>query len=268
MLPVGGSGWHTLIAGNPSFATAVVEKTKVLMRDVRYSECELSADTMMLCMSDAYKQCRESLTETEILSPYFLTRKLWAERPNTLLPIRATISETIQLKLERFSAKTSLLVFGFNRESNPKPHLFSVVDPGVGRNHDISGNHAVGIGAPTAISHMAFWDVDREDSLDRTLYEVFHAKATSEMVQGVGVSWDAWIELPGTRPINVRRDIHDMLDRVYSFQAASPYERDKFGERERPPKDWYKRLKKYTDEVLSRTTQPQKPASRMSKSKR
>ena len=223
---------------------------------------------MMLCMRDAYKQCREDIAETAILSPYFLTRKLWVERPNTLLPLRKQVSDAIQDKLEEFSAKTSLLVFGFSRDgAKAKPHLFSVSDPGIGQNHDVSGNFAVGIGALTAIGQMAFWEVGRDDPLDRTLYEVFHAKATAEIVQGVGVSWDAWIAFPEMRPINVKLQIRSLLDRAFAFQAASPFERAYFGKREAPPKDWAKQLSKYTDELLERFKQHQKLISQKSKSK-
>jgi hypothetical protein len=269
MLPVGNSGWHTLIAGNPSFATAVVEKTKTLMENARYAGCHLSADHMMLCMCDAYKQCREALTEAEILSPYFITKQLWAERPITLLPIRKTLHDTIQQKLERFNAKTSLLVFGFSSEVHPKPHLFSVVDPGIGKNHDVSGNHAVGIGALAAVGRLAFLDIDRDDDLDRVLYEVLDAKANAELVQGVGVAWDAWIALPNSRPVNVRQNIRDLIDRIFGFNISSPYQRPDIPVQNRPPKNWEKRLKAYAKEVMKRATPPsRKLKSRKSKSKR
>ncbi len=269
MLPVGNSGWYALVAGSPSFATAVIEKTKFLMVQDRYRDCKLSATAMMLCMRDAYKQCREDLTETAILSPYLLTKDTWASRPTTMHPLNAKVSDAVQDKLEEFSAKTSLLVFGFSRDgARAKPHLFSVIDPGVGLNHDLTGSHAVGIGRLAAIGQMAFWEVDRNDPLDRSLYEVFHAKATAELVQGVGFSWDAWVAFPNMIPINVNENIRKLLDRAFSYQAASPYEKDKFGKREAPPKNWQKKVKKYTDGLLARFKQHEKSTSQKSKGRR
>lgn len=269
MIPVGDSGWYTLIAGNPSFATAVVEKTKVLMTEDRRKDCRKTADSMMLCMRDAYQQCREALVEANILAPYLLTKKLWAERPKDLLPLKDTVSDAIQEELEQYSAKTSLLVFGFSADDPPQPHLFSIVDPGIGQNHDIAGNNAVGIGRLSAIGRMAFLEVDRNDPLEETLYHALDAKGHAENVQGVGISWDAWVALPNMKPVNVRKPIHDLMDRVFGFNVESPYHRSDFPVTARPPKTWAKQMKKYASEVLGRTTRPSpKSKSRKSKSKR
>ncbi len=254
MIPVGECGWYALIAGNPSFATAVVEKTKELMLSEEYAACHESDVSMMGCMRVAYQECRKSLTEDAVLRPYLLTTTLWAERSRTLLPLGEDLHDTIQGRLEKFSAKTSLLVFGFSSESPPKPHLFSLSDPGISQNHDVQGFYAVGIGHATAIGRMMFLEVDRNEPLDRTLYEVFDAKVNAELVQGVGYNWDGWIMLAGKSPIKVRKNIREMMDKVIDYEAASPFERPRFTKREKPPDDWRVKLKSYTDGILKSKT--------------
>jgi hypothetical protein len=264
MIPVGDTGWHTLIAGNPSFAVAVVEKAKTLMLGHQYAGCGGDATSMMACMRDAYQQCREALTETAVLSPYLLNKKSWAERSGQMLPLSTSVAHAVQAKLERFTAKTSLLVFGFSRNSPARPHLFSVTDPGIASNHDVAGYAAVGIGAPAAIGRLMDLEIDRDTPLDRALYETFDAKGAAEIVQGVGVQWDEWVALPNLKPINIRREIQNLIGTMFDFNIASPYARPDFNLRDRPPKNWEKRLRDYADEVMKRTTQP----SRKSKSQK
>jgi hypothetical protein len=257
VISVGNSGWHVLIAGSPSFATAVVRETEKLMRTTQHKSCIRDAVSMMFCMEQAYKSCWERLAESNVLRRHLLTRPLWRERGKDLQPLSEKLLEKVNADLDKFNKQSnSLLVIGFDHRIPPSPHIFSIVGTGNPRNHDVEGFQAVGIGSPTAMGRMMFLEVDRDRTLERNLYDVFDAKAISEMVQGVGYASDVYVALPHDRDlVEIPKDIKELMDTVFTWEINSPFERINPDRKERPDKPdskWVEKLNTYCNHLRKR----------------
>jgi hypothetical protein len=205
-------------------------------------------------MAKAYTSCWDRLAETSVLRRHLLTIPLWRERSEDLQPLRKKLVEKVNADLERFNKQSnSLLVIGFDSKTPPSPHIFSITGTGNPRNHDIEGFQAVGIGSPTAMGRMMFLEVDRDRTLERNLYDVFDAKAISEMVQGVGYASDVYVALPHRRDlVEIPKDIKELMDTVFTWEINSPFERINPDKKERPDKPdskWMEKLKAYCDNL-------------------
>jgi hypothetical protein len=255
VIPIGQSGWHVLLAGNPSFATAVARKAEQLMATKEFKDCAASEVSMMLCMEHAFTDCWEALAEKVVLKPSLLTTDLWQKRGTELQPLPKEVVEKINSRFEKFGVRTTLLVIGFDRKDTPMPHIFSISGTGQGSNHDLMGFNAVGIGQQTAMGRMMFLEIDRNNPLDRNLYDVFDSKANAEMTQGVGYASDIYVLFRGRREmVEVRKDIKELMDDAFTWEINSPFERLNPDKKERPKKPdpkWMEKLQAYASEILT-----------------
>lgn len=154
----------------------------------------------------------------------------------------------IAKKIEDFNLSCHLLVCGF--DLNGAPHLFTVIEPGVSHAYDLVGFHAVGSGYETAIGRLLWQEVNPEEELERILYGLFDAKASAEIIQGVGYEWDGQIMVHGKDPMDVPDRIKKIIDQVWVCKSQSPFERD-VDEDDVPPRTWKRILKTYAEECLT-----------------
>jgi len=261
ILPIGNSGWYVLIAGDASFAGDVIEQAK---SELDRSPSLRSVRVMMSCMKTAYQRCRESAVTDNILSPNLLNKRLLVARPQSLLPLPSSHYEDVIEDVQGFDAGTSLLVCGFDDERKPKPHIFSVLDPGIYENHDLAGVHAIGIGQDTAMARLLQMETDKRDDLSKALYEAFDAKASAEIIQGVGLDWDAEILLAGKgKSVRVPNSIMNLVGSVYDAFPQSP-----FSHVGTQPKDWCQRLGKFAKKLIPTSPVPDAIRYRMRKKKK
>lgn len=61
ILPVGKTGWHALVGGDPSFAQEVIDTAleQIVNPEAKGLHIPGKARTMMHCMRDAYKEVRK-----------------------------------------------------------------------------------------------------------------------------------------------------------------------------------------------------------------
>ena len=255
VISIGQSGWHVLLAGNPSFATAVVRKAERLMTTKEFKSCATSEVSMMSCMEHAFTNCWEALAEKVVLQPSLLTTDLWRKRGRGLQPLPKEVVEKVNARFEKFGVRTTLLVIGFDYKKISMPHIFTIGGTGQGSSHDLMGFNAVGIGQHTAMGRMMFLEVDRDNPLDRNLYDVFDSKANAEMTQGVGYASDIYVLVRGRRElVEVRRDIKELMDDTFTWEINSPFERlnpDKKERPKRPDPKWMKKIQSYASEILT-----------------
>ncbi len=250
IVPIGRCGWYGLIAGDPTFAMDVIGEAKSKI-ETTPSICE-SSQAMMNCMKVAYQKCRETSLVDTVLTPNLLDKQLVVARPNTLLPLERTHYLQVVKDISEYSAGCSLLICGFDNARKPKPHIFSVSEPGVYANHDLLGYWAIGIGNQTAMSRLLSMDTSKNDELAKSLYGAFDAKVNAEIMQGVGFDWDAEILPSGRRKsVPVPGSIINLIDRVYSAFPRSP-----FDDANRSPKEWHNKLGKFTRKIFPKAKNP------------
>jgi hypothetical protein len=191
-------------------------------------------------MRDAYKSVRKQIVFDGILAPSLLDE-------NKLKEIPDEYAIAIYGAMADFKITCSLLVCGFDLEG--VPHIFSITSPGMATNHDIPGFHAVGVGRDIAIGELYQFETEAEESLDTALYEVFDAKATAELIQGVGYEWDCSILVADRDPVEITRSARKAMEGMLEEATTSPYH-PKWGDKFDRIPQWKKTLKEFTDGIL------------------
>jgi hypothetical protein len=199
------------------------------------------ADTVLLC-EEQYAKAVDELVFAKIIRPRQLTRDEYIEA------LTATgdnhIIRSIADDVAKFSLKCSFLVCGY--DDRREPFILSLDSPGVATNMTGTGFHAIGSGSEIAISKLLFAEHKREHDIERTLYDVFDAKANAEMAVGVGYEWDATVVLGGVLGSQeVSKEIKELIEKVWGKVNRSPF--DKFDPKEHlsAPRDWKKQLTEY-----------------------
>jgi len=216
---IGKTFWYALIAGEPTFALDVVDGAEQII--TQNEELSASAAGMMACVKASYKKRREALAVDRVLSPRMLTKDLLVARTSDMLPLDQEFVFGVSAELKNFKTRSSLLICGF--DSRGQPHIFSVTNPGLLNSHDLTGFHAVGIGAKMAISRLLVLESRKEDRLELSLYQAFDAKVNAEITHGVGYNWDAEVLVPGRAAINVPDRIARMIERAYDGLPLVPF---------------------------------------------
>ncbi len=242
---IGQSGWWVLVSGSPSSAEKVVRTAAETL--TASPILAHSCSEMMGCVSSAYAKVRRKAIKEQILEPRLLTEDLLVARSASLLPFPDPYFLQVSDEVAAFNLQCHLLVCGFDKTRNPRPHIFSISHPGTADSKDLEGFDAIGIGSQVAIGTLLDSHMDRGDDLEEALYEVFDAKAHAELIQGVGFDWDARIIPAGKKAVPVKRAILNLVGRVWEDATASPFHKafGKFRDR-----DWKKRLKSWARQVL------------------
>jgi len=235
-----------LIAGDPTFALQVVESTERIIAEKTHLPESLMG--MIACLKIAYKKQREALVSDVVLAPRLLTKELFVARDKDLLPLDPDFFVEVSDEAKRLRTNSSLLICGFDSSSDP--HIFSVVNPGIVNSHDLTGFHAVGIGATMAISRLLILESLKEDSLPLALYQAFDSKVNAEVMQGVGYNWDAEILVAGKKAKEVPRGIRNLVEAIYESFPLTPLPLRRKNKQRHFPKAWKARLDIFCKQVI------------------
>ena len=140
---------------------------------------------------DVYKECIQELVDQKFIFPRMLTREAFAraiekEQVNSVIQ---NINAEIALYLAK-DVDCDLILCGF--DSQKSPFIIHVCCPdGTVTDMTSTGFSAIGSGFQYAQSRLLFLSHERTDDLDKALYDIFDAKASSEMVPTVGTDWDS-----------------------------------------------------------------------------
>jgi hypothetical protein len=251
ILPIGNSGWYAMIAGDPTFALDVVERAKAKI-DSDPTACE-NLHKMMSCVKKAYQDCREANLVDEVMTPNLLTKELVVARSARLLPLDRQHYQEVVDDISKFDTGSSLLVCGFDRAKTPRPHIFSITEPGVHSNHDLMGYWSIGIGKETALARLLSMGTSTKVEIPEALYGAFDAKVNAEINQSIGYGTDAQILVRGrTKSVPVPESVIGLLDRVYSSFPRSPFDQ----EVNASPKDWPQRICKFARRLFPKSKVP------------
>ena len=240
ILPIGNSGWRSLIAGDASFAQKVIRHARASFPKTR--KTNESFASMMELMKKSYQEVRKQVMDDQVLKPLLLNEELLVARKNTYLPLPDVFVKIAVDGITKYDAGTSMLICGFGPDGIP--HIFTISEPGTVTIHDLSGYWAIGIGDFNAIERLLWAEVSKKNDLDLMLYQVFDAKANAEIVQGVGYDWDAEVMVNGKKSQRVRSDIKKLVAKVFEENTGSPFLKKQF------PARWKRKLETYASELL------------------
>jgi len=258
---IGNTYWYALIAGDPTFALSVVDGAEQIIGGT--SDLPDSVTGMMQCFKVAYKKRRAALVEDVVLSPRLLNKDLFVARTTDLQPLDQEFFFGVSAEAKALKTNSSLLVCGFDK--NARPHIFSVVNPGVVNVHDLTGFHAIGVGSTMAISRLLILEADLADHLGLALFQAFDAKVNAEVTQGVGYNWDAEILLPCKKAVPLRQDVALLIENIYRAHPYTPFRR-RF--EYQFPKNWDRRLFTFCERVMGRKSKQRHPYRRKSASQK
>jgi hypothetical protein len=205
-----------------------------------------------------YGECVQELIEQKFLKPRLLTKELY-KTATTGAEVNSAI-EALSSEIKGYSIGCDFIVCGFDSKKSPFILDLSLPD-GTATDMTSVGFAAIGSGHEYTLARLLFLTHRRDDDLDKSLYDVFDAKASAEMSPTVGTDWDSVVVYcggDGTAKVEfVDDDINDLIERVWFHKAAlSPYEKREAGQPTKPPRAWKSKLKKYADKLLS----PEKPS--------
>ncbi|MGO9210790.1 MAG: hypothetical protein ACLPXM_06515 [Terriglobales bacterium] len=102
------------------------------------------------------------------------------------------------------------------------------------------------------MARLLLVETDKRDDLSEALYKAFDAKAAAEIIQGVGMGWDAEILVAGrSKSVRVPQSIINLIGSVYDAFPRSPFDTVN-----RQPKDWCVRLGKFARSVIPSSPEP------------
>jgi hypothetical protein len=202
---------------------------------------------MQKCATTAYQECVEAEITDQVLTPNLLTRDDFARRPQTLLPLDTKYVMEIARMISEINVDCAMIVCGFDSQGS---HIFRVKNGGGFDPCDMEGYAVIGGGEDASRGRIIWSETDRRESLESVMYDVFDAKVSAEIIQGVGYTWDWHILVAGKRPQSVPDRISDVIDRLWTSSNRSPYS-EKLGKRQMPPRGWKKLFADFATKVLA-----------------
>src|ERR1035437_465271 len=213
ILPIGASSWHVLMGGDPIFALQVIHACETSLLDNPGEAGNVWS--MMDCVAAGDASAREKRVEEAVLRPRLLDKDALVRRDAALAPLDQRLADSVADAVGQFQIDCDLLVCGFDDQR--EPHLFLVGEPGLSNPYDLQGFHAIGIGTDIALGRLLWLEVDQNDPLEEVLYDAFDAKASAEIISGVGYEWDAKVLVADQPIVSVPDRIKDVIDKLLSF---------------------------------------------------
>jgi len=209
------------------------------------------------CCEKSHKDCYQDLLQKKLLDSRLLTRKEYVSgiTGSDINPYMQSLAESVvEYGEDQFSC--GLLVCGF--DSTGRPFILYLGSPGIATDMTQTGFHAIGSGVNQAIPRLLWLESKRSFPLEKVLYNVFDAKANSEINVGVGYEWDASVlvfEDGKTKVISVPKDIRSLIDTAWTKFTWSPFD-EKTPENRPDPlsKDWKRKLREYADSIVKSRT--------------
>jgi hypothetical protein len=206
------SGVVALESGDDDDISRVLEKMK------RFSPREDA--TKVISESEAiYKECFKETATIRFLDQQMITREEYVA--GITGPGINPYMHALAKSVGKYDLACTLLICGFDKKSQP----FIVKTDSPGRAVDItaSGCGSIGSGSDRATPRMLWSNYKMSYSIERVLYDLFSAKADSELSVGVGYEWDAMVITP-TGNFEVPEKIKKAIEQMWDDHQESPFE--------------------------------------------
>jgi hypothetical protein len=191
-LPLYGS-WVAMFAGNDiGNVTPIIERVRRKLADLATTNGAVTRVDVAREFRGAFRAHHRTLIEERVLAPYDLSVRAFQERGFKELGPRAF--DELRHAVENVKVDCDFLVCGFSEEG---PQIFVITDTGLSYYEKI-GYWAIGSGAWSALSSLAFRKFHLDLPFPEALYQVLEAKFMADTaVPTVG---------QGTYTLVIRRD--------------------------------------------------------------
>lgn len=259
IIDIPGTNWCALFSGDDlTFPKRVLDRLFAQLS----TQTSPASSQIEAAVKEAFEFCWEREVEDQVLKPNLLTKQDFMHRAADEQPLDTKLVLKIAEEIAVFKHNCSMLFCGFDGDT---PHLFMASTPCRIDPCDWQGFAAVGAGMEAARNQMIWQEYEKDDSLESVLYDVFSSKVATEVIQGVGYSWDWRVLVSGKEPQPLPKNIDKLIDQLWVAHNRSPFG-GKATKAETPPGDWKKTLSAFSAQVL--TAKPSKPKrSNLRKSK-
>jgi hypothetical protein len=178
--PLSSTGrWICMFAGSPSIYSNVLKRITGYLNGQ-----EESGQNVRAAAENAFRDELAHKIEGQLLSPFGITRREFLENGKTYFGDEEFTRKLYELNAIRLD--TSFIIAGFDDDApHFTPHLFSINDPGVTKDHLSLGFHAIGSGYHRCAAAL-MGSYDSELSTVDIIYRLCEAKFLGESAMGVG----------------------------------------------------------------------------------
>lgn len=187
--------------------------------------------------------------EDQILKPKLLTKASFTvpEGTRDARLLDTTYLNALSDQIASYAHNCSMIFCGFDDSG---PHIFMASTPACQIVPcDWQGFQTIGAGQESARNQLIWSEYEKEDELGSVLYDVFNAKVSTEILQGISYAWDWRIIVAGKKPKPLPKRVDRLIDRAWMTLNRSPYS-NPLPKKERSPKDWHKRMDKFASDLL------------------
>jgi 20S proteasome alpha/beta subunit len=174
--------WDVLFAADDTSIVPVV--LREFDTQIQTWDTPMSVEHVSRCLQGGFQAVRLAEATARFLSPYGLSMPQFLASGSTFFG--PTGFALLRQKIEEYRLGCEFLITGFDHLQNP--HILTVEDPGVIKDHGVSGYWAIGSGSLAALGAL----YAQKHSVYRTtlqaVYNVTGAKISAESAIGVGRS--------------------------------------------------------------------------------
>lgn len=174
-----GARWNCLFAGNDiGPALAVTERAASILKSINGEE---SLNTVSRAVRDAYQAERREQITDRFLSGFGLSLEAFTK--DGYAQLGHDEFSTLFHQIAEFDLGVQFLVYGLDKQKFG--HIFTVSNPGVVHDRDLTGYWAIGSGQYMALGALSAHPLGGS-SAPELIYRLCSAKFTAETASGVG----------------------------------------------------------------------------------
>jgi hypothetical protein len=175
--------WFAMFSGeNVNHAIAVLARVNDTIVESGLEETAFNREQIHKIIREAYQAERRQRATDLLLSPYGLKMEDFLANGHNIFS--DSEFSVIQQGIEMSRLECELLICGFYRGF--RPHIFSVVDPGIVEDHDGIGFWIIGSGSNLALASLALRKHSPALPTESTVFHVCEAKFAAESAIGIG----------------------------------------------------------------------------------
>lgn len=190
---------YAMLSGNPLIFEDLI---KISNENLPYSEIRIE-------IFNNFKKKRKQAIQNEILELYGLNETYIKDILKQ--PIPNAFIEEILKKITGYSLQTEVLLLGYDDKNHAMISYIS--SDGIAEYRDI-GFHTIGSGSIHAMHTLLSQKHNKKDGLLRGLYNVYKAKKSAEVMEGVGKDTDLLV-LMDDKAVKISSLNMSILDSVY-----------------------------------------------------
>jgi hypothetical protein len=211
--------WCAMFSGDDlTFPERVLGLVAAALTREKRNHCDKAK--MESVVKEAFEKCWNTEIEDQILKPKVLKIASFTADPRDARLLDTTYLNVLSEQIADYKHNCSIIFCGFDVSG---PHIFCASTPCHIAPCDWQGFQTIGAGEESARNQLIWSEFDKDDSLESVLYDVFNAKVSTEILQGISYAWDWRVIVAGEKPKPLPKRIHALIDCAWNTLNRSPY---------------------------------------------